>query len=101
MLNCSHFEATRLADNLDVISRAGEYCEHAYDWLVWAFRTDLGVLSPEPPNKPPVGGQRSSKSNLRTNAQLPLSRHRHRNPVKLLHQTEAAAVFEDYLKVPN
>jgi len=57
------FEATRLADNLDVISRAGEYCEHAYDWLVWAFRTDLGVLSPEPPNKPPGrDGQRSSKS---------------------------------------
>jgi hypothetical protein len=47
------FEATRLVSGVKDISVMGKHCEDAYAWLSWAFRADLGVLTPEPPVKPP------------------------------------------------
>lgn len=47
------FEATLVASGLNEISIMGKNCELPHDRLVWAFRADLGVPSPEPPVKPP------------------------------------------------
>lgn len=47
------FEATLIASGLEEISVMGKNCELPYNRLVWAFRTDLGVSTPEPSVKPP------------------------------------------------
>jgi hypothetical protein len=47
------FEAIQIARGLSEITTMGKHCENAHDWLVWAFRTDLGVSTPEPAVKPP------------------------------------------------
>jgi hypothetical protein len=47
------FEAMLISGGLDEISIMGKNCEPSYDRLTWAFRTDLGVSTPEPTMKPP------------------------------------------------
>jgi hypothetical protein len=49
-------EATLIASELKSISVMADNCELPYDRIVWAFRTDLGVSTPEPPVKRPSKG---------------------------------------------
>jgi hypothetical protein len=57
------FEATRIASGLDKIEVMSRNCEPAYDRLLWAMRTDLGVTTPEPRVKPPPSNLRKAVAN--------------------------------------